>query len=185
MTPEQVTQRLNEVARWLGAQDTPNTNEARKDVLEGARTVAELARFLDLADNGMREQAARYKKDIRELNRRTGLVIDARNAFITSHRARHTDEQLGPRLGLRDAVERLCDKIDSALFGDSLSEPNPPGFHPNLSAFATECLNDCCGHATCPKCFDHCVRLECEKAINAKDAGGRKCYACGEAIAPA
>lgn len=135
MTPEQVTQRLNEVARWLGAQDTPNTNDARADILEGARTVTELARFLELADNGMREQAARYEKDIRELNLRTGLVIDARNEFITSHRARHTDERLAPRLGLREAAEQLCDKIDAALFGDSLSTPNPPSFHPNLVAF--------------------------------------------------
>jgi hypothetical protein len=65
---------------------------------------------------------------------------------------------------VHELMEISFARIRAALSGDTLPpSPNPPGRYPNIAAFATECLNDACGHETCKRCYDHCVNLKCEK----------------------
>jgi hypothetical protein len=77
---------------------------------------------LRAGDAALAETQARYEKDLRALYARSGKIIDARNMFVAG----------------ACTAEQLCDKIDAAILGDSLSTPCPPSFHPNLVAFAPE-----------------------------------------------
>jgi hypothetical protein len=120
---QECIKRLRALARWYRA--GTSTLMTGSDMVVFDCAADELERndlTLRAADAAIAETQARYEKDIRTLNARTGKVIDARNAFVAG----------------ACTAEQLCDKIDTALFGDSLSAPNPPSFHPNLVAFAPE-----------------------------------------------
>ena len=120
---QECIKRLRALARWYRAGTSTLMTGSDMVVFDCAADELERAELnLKAADAALAETQARYEKDIRALNARTGKVIDARNAFVAG----------------ACTAERLCDKIDAALFGDSLSEPNPPSFHPNLVAFAPE-----------------------------------------------
>jgi hypothetical protein len=120
---QECVKRLRALARWYRAGTSTLMTGSDMVIFDCAADELERAELnLKAADAALAETQARYEKDIRTLNARTGKVIDARNAFVAG----------------ASTAEQLCDKIDAAIFGDSLSQPDPPGLHPNLMAFAPE-----------------------------------------------
>jgi hypothetical protein len=120
---QECVKRLRALARWYRAGTSTLMTGSDMVVFDCAADELERAELnLRAADTALAETQARYEKDIRALNARLGGVIDARNTFVAG----------------ACTAEQLCDKIDAAIFGYSLSQPNPPSFHPNLVAFAPE-----------------------------------------------